>query len=68
MNTQKVQTSAKAAHYPHIAWNPDLENQHGDPDHPNNLIKFSLYHYRDGYWKDQDILYEYESEKKFSTG
>ena len=34
-NTQRAHTSlAKAAHYPHIAWIPDLENQHGDPDHP----------------------------------
>ena len=29
----RTQTVVKAAHYPHIAWIPDLESQHGDPDH-----------------------------------
>ena len=29
-STQRSQTSTKADHYPHIAWIPDLENQHGD--------------------------------------
>ena len=39
-NTQKAQTSTKAAHYPHIARIHDLESQHGDIDH---LQKFSQY-------------------------
>ena len=37
--TQRVQTPDKAAHYPHIAWIPNLESQHGDADHLKNLIK-----------------------------
>ena len=44
-STQRaLTTSAKAAHYSYIAWTPDLESQHGDPDHPENLISYSLYH------------------------
>ena len=35
-----MQTSAKAAHCPHIAWIPFLESRHSDPDHPINLISF----------------------------
>ena len=38
-STQKVQTS-----YHLIAWGPNLESQHGDLDHPQNLINCSLYH------------------------
>ena len=37
---------AKAAYYLHNAWIPDLESQHGDPGHPQNLINCSLYHCR----------------------
>ena len=38
-STQRAHTSlARAAHYPHIAQIPNLESQHGDPDHPKNLI------------------------------
>ena len=37
---------AKAVHYPHIAWIPDLESRHSDPDHSKNLINCSLYHCR----------------------
>ena len=46
-STQRSQTSlAMAAHYSPIAQIPDLESHHGDPDHPKNLINFSLYHCR----------------------
>ena len=45
-STQRAQIFVKAAHYPDIAWINDLESQHGDPDHPKNLIKYSLYHCR----------------------
>ena len=37
---------AKAAHYPHVERICDLESQHSDPDHPNNLINYSLCHGR----------------------
>ena len=37
-NTQRAQISNKAAYYQHIAQIRDLESQHGDPDHPQNLI------------------------------
>ena len=43
---QRAQTSAKLRHKSHIARIPDSESQHGDPDHPKNLINCSLYHYR----------------------
>ena len=46
MSTQRMQISAKAGHYPHIAWIHDLENLYGDPDHPKNLISCSLHHWR----------------------
>ena len=48
-SAQIVQTSlAKEAHYPHIAWIPDLKSQHGDHDHPKSsqVINRSLYHWR----------------------
>ena len=41
-----AQISNKTAYYPHIALIQDLENQHGDPVHPQNLINCSLYHCR----------------------
>ena len=44
-STQREQTSlTKAAQYSHIARVSDLESQHGDQDHPSNLIKSFLYH------------------------
>ena len=44
-STWRAQTSlAKAAHYPHIGQIPDLESQHGSPDHDRNLITCSFYH------------------------
>ena len=33
-------------HYIHITQIPNLESQHGEPDHPKNLINCSLYHCR----------------------
>ena len=43
-STQRAQTSlAKTAHYQYCAWIPDLESQHGDPDHPPKLIRCSPY-------------------------
>ena len=33
----------EAVNYPHTAWIHDLASQHGDPDHPKNLINCSLY-------------------------
>ena len=43
-STQRAQTSlAKVAHYPPIAWIPDLKGQYRDPHHPNNLINSSLH-------------------------
>ena len=35
-STQRAQTSAKAPCYSHITQIPNLESQHGDPDHPTN--------------------------------
>ena len=42
----EAQISDKAAHYPVFARICDLDNQHGDPDHPQNSINCSLYHCR----------------------
>ena len=44
----KQEHSESADHWqgsslPPIAQIPDLESQHGDPDHPKNLINCSLY-------------------------
>ena len=44
-STQTAQTSAKEAYYL-IARTPDLESQHGNPDHPKNFINCSQYHCR----------------------
>ena len=38
--------STKAAYYPYHAWIRDLESQHDDPDHSQNLIDCFLYHCR----------------------
>ena len=44
-STQRAQTSlAEAGHYPHIVWIPDLNSQHGDPDHPQSLLNCFIYH------------------------
>ena len=44
-STQTAHTSlAKAADYPLIAQVPDLGSQHGDPNHPKNLLNCSWYH------------------------
>ena len=59
-----MQISAKEAHYPHIAQTPDVESQHGDPDHPINLIKFSLYHWR----SNQNLLMICSVMAEFPTG
>ena len=45
-STQRAKTSAKVAHYPHIAIIRELESQYEDPDHPKKLIIYSLYHRR----------------------
>ena len=50
-STQRAQTSlGKAAHYANIAQISNLESQHGDPDHPINLINCSL-HLAELSWK-----------------
>ena len=44
--TQRAQTSAKAAHYLHIALIPSLGSQVNDPYHPQNLFNCFLYNCR----------------------
>ena len=45
-NTQKVQNLlGQGSSFPHIAQIPDLESQHGDPDHSKNLIIYCFLHH-----------------------
>ena len=57
-STKRMQTSAKVAHYPHIARIPNLASQHCDPDHPQNLFKLflvSLQSYPEHFIKTTDL-------------
>ena len=42
---RSTSTKYKAAYYPHIARIPDLESQHGDPDHPPKFNQLFLISY-----------------------
>ena len=46
-HSESTDVLAQGSSLPHIARTPDLGSQHGDLDHPQNVINCSLYHCRE---------------------